>query len=218
MEAEERGVATARARLADRRSEHVSRLVAHEVRNALAGIGGALEVVRKRLTPEQALERDACLAMQQRLRRLDELMDDLIGPAAPGEPRRERVALADVARTSAAVIGAERGRRTGWIEVRAQDELAVTGDREQLELLLHSMLSAALAALGAENGPLVLTVVRRGTQAVIEATAPRPGAGPNPWSRARLPLALARRLISQHEPASLQPVGEDRLRLQLPLV
>lgn len=217
MDGEERGVATARARLADRRSEHVSRLVAHEVRNALAGIGGALEVVRKRLTPEQALERDACLAMQQRLRRLDELMDDLIGPTAPGEPRRERVVLAEVARTSAAVLGAERGRPADWIEVRAQDELAVMGDREQLELLLHTMLCAEQAAVGADNGPLVLTVVRRGTQAVLEATAPRPGTGPNPWSRARLPLALGRRLLAQYEPSSLQPVGDDRVRLQLPL-
>ncbi len=214
---EDSQLATARARLADYRSHHLTRLVAHEVRNALAGIGGALEVVRKRLAPEQGVERKACEAMQERLRGVDVLMEDLVAIAGSRDERRSRVRLADLARTAAAVVAGEHGRDGAWLQTRGQEEVTVDGDADLLRLLLHSFVSAAVVAVGTERGPFEVTVVRRGTDAVVEVAAPTAGPLPDPWDRARIPLALARRLLGGHGAGELKAVGPTRLRLQLPL-
>ncbi len=93
--------ATVEAEVRLQRAEHLARLgslsaaVAHELRNPLAGISGALQVLTHGLDPG-----DKRLSIMERVigqvRRLDLLVTDLLAYARPRPPRMARVELEEV--------------------------------------------------------------------------------------------------------------------------
>ena len=71
-------------------------VVAHEVRNPLAGLRASLQVIERRCEPR---DRSAIAAMIRRIDGLNEKVEDLLLYARPKAPRRQTVDLASVCAT-----------------------------------------------------------------------------------------------------------------------
>jgi PAS domain S-box-containing protein len=126
-------------------------IVAHEVRNPLAGLRGSLQILATRLPPEMR-ERQIVGAMVDRIDALNERVHDILLFAGSGKAKIQPVTLAFVvadvmASATAAVAGAS-------IEATG-DSMIVQADPELLrELLLNLVLNACQASAG--TGPIVV--------------------------------------------------------------
>jgi PAS domain S-box-containing protein len=119
-------------------------VVAHEVRNPLAGVRGSLEVLRSRLT-RMATEREVIQAMIDRLDALNAKVDDILRFAQPRSPVLRVVEIspiiADVATSARAAVG-----ETCPPIVFSPPSLAVRADPELLRAsLLNLVLNACQA-------------------------------------------------------------------------
>jgi signal transduction histidine kinase/CheY-like chemotaxis protein len=151
-------------RQADRRKDEFLAMLAHELRNPLAPMRNALEIIRLR-GPERRLAVRASWDMVERqVEHLSRLVDDLLDVARITRGKinleKEPVALAEVVRraveTSRPLIEGRRHR----LEVRLPDEpLHVIGDLTRLAQVLLNLLNNA-AKYTEEGGQITLTVER----------------------------------------------------------
>lgn len=122
-------------------------VVAHEVKNPLAGVKGAVQVLLARRAPgdpEIAVMKD----IVRRIDALNELISDLLLFARPRPPRMGRVSMPELLRDA---IGLMRRDPTGTqVEVTLTGpEIAITGDGELVKaLFVNLMLNAAQAMRG----------------------------------------------------------------------
>ena len=132
-------------------------IVAHEVRNPLAGLRGSLQILATRLPPEMR-ERQIVGAMVDRIDALNERVHDILLFAGSGKAKIQPVTLASVladviASATAAVAGAP-------VELSG-DPVVVQADPELLrELFLNLVLNACQASVG--TGPIVVTTTAAG--------------------------------------------------------
>jgi PAS domain S-box-containing protein len=142
-------------------------VVAHEVRNPLAGLRATLQVIGGRV-PETR-DRTAIAAMIQRIDGLNDKVEDLLLYARPRPPRLQPVDVKALIREVAntAQIGAGR---TGAIPVSG-DDVKVTADPEMLRAaLLNLTMNACQAApsndvevrVAAKDGTCQVAVCDRG--------------------------------------------------------
>jgi PAS domain S-box-containing protein len=117
---------------------HLAAVVAHEVRNPLAGVKGSLQVLRARvaMTPGDVKVIDAMIA---RLNTLNNKVDDILRFARPRSPILEAVVLkAAILDASASVEAAAAGTCPG---IRTPDTpTIVRADREMLHAVLLNVL------------------------------------------------------------------------------
>ena len=83
-------------------------LIAHEVKNPLAGIRGAVQVIGGRLPPES---RDAAVAKEivARIDGLNDLVKDLLLFARPPQPRPQLVDVASLVTSTASLLADDPG-------------------------------------------------------------------------------------------------------------
>jgi PAS domain S-box-containing protein len=128
-------------------------IVAHEVRNPLAGLRGSLQILATRLPPEMR-ERQIVGTMVERIDALNERVHDILLFAGSGKAKIQPVTLAPVlgdviASATAAVTDSPPVEASG-------DPAVVLADPELLrELLLNLLLNACQASVG--TGPIVLS-------------------------------------------------------------
>ena len=119
-------------------------MVAHEVRNPLAGIRGGLQVLLQRATPNSSDQ----AVMSEMIRRLDALNDrvtDLLRYARPRAARLTRVELRSVIEATADLLRRDPAMKNVQIEVAGAPVWA-RGDAEWLrEVFLNLLLNAAQA-------------------------------------------------------------------------
>jgi len=77
--------------------------VAHEIRNPLAGIGGALNVLSQELPPDDESQ-ELMEEMQNQVRRMDQLVADLLAYARPGRIDPEWIQVHAILRQAASSI------------------------------------------------------------------------------------------------------------------
>ena len=122
-------------------------VVAHEVRNPLAGLRASLQVIDRRCEPR---DRSAIAAMIQRIDGLNDKVEDLLLYARPKPPRTQPVEVTALARDVAATAQASTRRADASIAVSG-DDVTATADPDMLRAaLLNLMLNACQAADGAE--------------------------------------------------------------------
>jgi two-component system sensor histidine kinase HydH len=138
------GVRRHRALEAEWRSEaalaHVGRMagvMAHELRNPLAGVRSALQILGRRVagTASAAIV-DQMIA---RLDRLSDIVESLLRYAQPVEPRRAPVRVADLVEDACALATRDSGF-AGIEFTRECDETIVVVDPAQIALVLASLL------------------------------------------------------------------------------
>ena len=119
-------------------------VVAHEVRNPLAGLRASLQVIDRRV--QEPRDRSAIAAMIQRIDGLNDKVEDLLQYARPKAPRRQRVdvmsLLGDVALSAQSSTG-----RASSISLSGED-VAATADPDMLRAALLNVLLNACQAAG----------------------------------------------------------------------
>jgi len=123
-------------------------VVAHEVRNPLAGLRASLQVLDGRLA--QPGNRDVIAAMIQRIDDLNEKVEDLLLYARPKAPRMQAVDVAALARDVAISARVATGNTGASIAVRGEATAYADAD-----MLRAALLNLAMNACQAGTGDAV---------------------------------------------------------------
>jgi PAS domain S-box-containing protein len=109
-------------------------VIAHEVKNPLAGVRGAIQVIGSRLPKDS---RDAAVVKEivTRIDALNELMKDLLLFARPPQPHPMPVDLASLIRTTADLLSADPALRGVAVQVHGEAPV-VEVDAELLKIVI----------------------------------------------------------------------------------
>jgi PAS domain S-box-containing protein len=182
-------------------------VVAHEVRNPLAGIRGAIQMIGRRLgigAPERGVINEAVA----RIDTLNGIVEDLLVFARPSKPSIMPIPVAEVIANTIALF--KQDPRTTSVAVRIDPtELIVNADAEHLKIVLLNLVMNSAAAMQGE-GEIAITARRLGKCSEIRVADDGPGIPPEiqehlfePFfttgSRGTgLGLVTARRLMEAH--------------------
>jgi PAS domain S-box-containing protein len=205
---------------ADRRKDEFLATLAHELRNPLAPIRNALEMMRIDGSP--LTQADARGIIERQLAQLVHLVDDLldVGRISQGkvELRRERVDLVDAVQaaieTSRPLIAASRHELT--VRLPAPGELVVEADLTRLTQVIANLMNNA-AKYTPEHGRITVSAERAGpAEALIQVSDSGVGIPPDMLPRVfnlfaqidrsldrsqgglGIGLALVRKLVEMH--------------------
>jgi signal transduction histidine kinase len=210
------------------RMGEMAAVVAHEVRNPLAGIKGVLQVVGQRLPAESGDRR----ALQQATLRLDSLQaltEELLLFARPRAPELAPLALLSLARETAELLRSDAGLAGLSVELRG-DAGELRGDPQQLRTVVLNLLRNAAEA-GGPRGRVVVDVRDRGEDVELRVEDAGPGVPeahrekvfePFFTTRARgtgLGLAIVRGVVEAHGgevAVGSAPGGGASFRVRLP--
>ena len=113
-------------------------VVAHEVRNPLAGIRGAMQVLGRRV-PDGSTEQGVIGEVIKRIDTLNDIVNDLLQFARPHQPIFRTFAVSSLVGDTIS-LNKEDPRFAGVdIDVRI-DDTTIVGDLEQLKLVLLNLL------------------------------------------------------------------------------
>jgi PAS domain S-box-containing protein len=146
-------------------------VVAHEVRNPLAGLRGVLQILSQRLEPQRS-EHPIALEMIKRLDGLNARVNDLLLYAKPRAPRLEAVPLQPLIKSTIALLNRDPALTATASEVRG-DQLSCLG---YVELLREALLNLLLNAAQAMGGHGTIRVAVKGNDRVtVDVTDTGPG-------------------------------------------
>jgi signal transduction histidine kinase len=183
--------------------------LAHEIKNPLAGLSGALELLAEDLSrsPRQA---EVVAEMQHQVHRLTHTMESLLDFA---RPPKARLRAADVNETLDKVLFLVRQQRvSAAVEVRAEMDRKVPrvlADPSQLEQVFLNICLNACQAMGAK-GTLTVRAFQDEDRVTVEVADSGPGIPPEVRPRIFQPffttktegnglgLAISARIVAEH--------------------
>jgi signal transduction histidine kinase len=203
-------------------------VIAHEVKNPLAGIRGAMQVIGGRL-PSDSRESSVLNDIVKRIDALDLLINDLLLFARPPQPRRATVDLVRILTMTADLMCQDPSLENVQVSV-AGSAPPVLADAELLKILFQNLLvNSAQAMQGqgridvaigtadstcqvaiSDTGPGIPTEIRGNIFTAFFTTKSR-GTG--------LGLATARRIVEAHHgeiEVECPPGGGTRVIVRLP--
>jgi PAS domain S-box-containing protein len=134
-------------------AEHLATLgelsagLAHEIKNPLAGIKGAIDVIRDSLPPTDK-HRDILGDVLHEVSRIDKIVRDLLNYAKPRPPSHSSIDLPGLVQRIVAIARAAPQNRSYSLEVRQLAPIpGFTGDETQLQQVLLNLLLNAQNAL-----------------------------------------------------------------------
>jgi PAS domain S-box-containing protein len=149
-------------------------VVAHEVRNPLAGIRGALQIITGRLGAGSR-EQDIAKESIARIDALNEIVQDLLVFARPRQPVLAHVSLVDVVRDTATELGRDPARVNVAVRINvgAGEDAMIAADVELLKMALLNLLINGAQAMR-DEGEIHVTVrrVHDGCELRIRDTGP----------------------------------------------
>ena len=185
----------------------MSAVVAHEVKNPLAGISGALQVVAARLPADS---RDSAIldSIQERIDALNRMVQDLLVFARPRDPVLAPSALRAVVHEAVAAMKHDPALSAVAVRIRGGDA-TLSVDREQIHIVFLNLLLNAAQAM---DRPAAIDVRITAGDGRCEVAVADRGRGVPPALRDRmfepffstksrgagLGLSTARRLIEAH--------------------
>ncbi len=215
---------TALARLGEMAS-----VVAHEVKNPLAGIGGALQIITGRL-PEHSAERSIIADILERIRALNATMEDLLHYARPKQPSLVPMPLSSVVDAVAKHLAADPRFEALQIDIEIGD-VSVLGDRNLLHgVFLNLIVNAAQAMEG--RGAVAVTCRRSSRGVRIVVADQGPGIAESVREKAFEPfvttkhrgtglgLAIVKRVVDAHNgevSIACPPSGGTVVTIELPV-
>lgn len=145
------------------RAEHLAEIgqlaasLAHEIKNPLAGISGAIQIMRETMSIDDP-HRPILLEVLGQISRLDAVVKDLLFYARPTPPRKERASIDDIVIRVLHLLREEPAMQRLHIEQNNNQGQAIAYvDSLQIEqLLLNLLLNAAHAS--ADEGVIELTL------------------------------------------------------------
>ena len=147
-------------------------VVAHEVRNPLAGIKGAVQVLMSRRDADDA-EIPVMRDIVARIDALSELINDLMVFARPRPPRLTVVEIHSILADAITIV--RRDPAAHGVEIVVEgDDVSVTADGEMVRAtVLNLLLNAAQAMAG--NGRIVVSTSRTDGAALVQVRDDGPG-------------------------------------------
>jgi two-component system nitrogen regulation sensor histidine kinase GlnL len=151
-----------------RRNENLARLgtlvagLAHEVRNPLAGIKGAAQLLQGRLGDHPDLC-DYTAVITREVDRLSSLVENLLNLGAPPKPRFQRLNVHRVVRDVVKLIEEELTRREIRLRCDFDPSLPeIQGDPEQLNQVFLNLVKNSIEAMSSDGkvaaAPMTLTI------------------------------------------------------------
>jgi signal transduction histidine kinase len=210
-------------------------VVAHEVKNPLAAIRGALQVIGGRMAGD-GRDKAVMAEVVARVDSLNDIVQDLLVFARPREPELNPVPLADLLEATAALIRRDPAQAGLSIQIAGENPV-VPADAEQLRTVFFNLLINAAQAQGAA-GAIRVSIAADDLSASVVIADEGPGIPDeirekifDPFFTTKhrstgLGLPTARRVVERHGgtleidcPAgrrttvtvTLQPVGSRRL-------
>lgn len=226
---------------ADPGRERFLAVLSHELRNPLASIASAAELLSLPGLPPAALQK-AVQVVQRQVRAMKVMIDELVDPSrqAPGPVSlaRKPVAVAAVVQAALDTVGPLVQAAGHTLDLRLPGaSLLVDGDPQRLAQVVASLVGNAsrftpeggCISVGAEavDGEAVLTVRDTGiglepAQLARLFEPPPAGSQPPPTGGLGLGLVVARRIVEQHGgwivAESAGPGQGTQLRVGLPLL
>jgi PAS domain S-box-containing protein len=185
-------------------------VIAHEVKNPLAGIGGALQMIERQFSTNADV-RLVIAQIQERLRAVNEMVQDLMLFANPAPPRFAPIDAGEVIARATALFGQHPRHGQTCVDVRSADarDVMLRGDVEQLALALgHVLINAAQAMNG--GGRITLDLETRPATCAFVVADDGPGIPPEMRENLSRPfrttktrglgvgVAIARRIVEEH--------------------
>lgn len=113
--------------------------LAHEIKNPLAGISGAIQVIRDKMSPEDP-NRSIIGEIVSQIHRLDAAVRDLLLYARPTMPRKMEMSLSDAVRRVLMVLAEEPALQHVIVESSYHENSFIWADGSQVEQLLLNLL------------------------------------------------------------------------------
>ncbi len=179
---EARTAETETQRLRMERAEHLAAVgemaagLAHEIRNPVAGVKAAVEVLAGQMSPDDA-RRQILRESASELDRVDRVIKDLLHYARPRPPQFAGVDLNDVVRGAWNLTAARAGAEGVDGEcVLADGPLAVQADAGMIrQVVVNLLLNAMQAVAGAQPRTIRLATTVRPAEAVVSVSDSGPG-------------------------------------------
>ena len=142
--------------------------VAHEVKNPLASIKGAADILTDDETsPEEREEFKGIL--RREVRRIDDRVSEFLEFARPRETRRERMDIADTVRQTARQVDSQAAQDGVSIHADANTRVLVDGDSEKLhQMTLNLLLNAVQASRSGDTVRVAVTAHNGDAQILVE--------------------------------------------------
>jgi signal transduction histidine kinase len=204
--------------------------LAHEIKNPLAGMKGALEIVRTRVAPDTP-ETEFIMIAERELQRLETLVGDFLAFARPRPPQLAALDLRTLCGQVCELLAPEGARRQIDVRLTVEAiETSVMADRAQLEQVLLNVVLNAIQA-GPGRSEVVLRVTS--TPVAVSLIVDNAGPGVPPEVAARmfdpffttkergtgLGLAISQRIVLAHGGTidlAVPPDGGTRVIVSLP--
>jgi len=190
--------------------------VAHEIRNPLAGIAGAIEIISKDF-PKDHPDREVLEDLRQEVRRIEKVLNDLLAYARPKPPQFGRTDLKETVARTLQLARQQTGTKKVDFSIQIPATLpAFRMDAEQLHQVLLNLVLNGIQAIDGEGKVTIAAVVNTSEQVnrpdLVEISVSDTGEGIPPdllekifrpfYTTKRggtgLGLSLCRRIISQH--------------------
>jgi len=190
--------------------------VAHEIRNPLAGIAGAIEIITKDF-PKDHPDREVMEDLRQEVRRIEKVLNDMLAYAKPKPPQFGRTDLKDTFARTLQLARQQLGLKNVEFSTQVPPDLpAFRMDSEQIHQVLLNLVLNGVQAIEREGKITMAAKVDGaggpGQADLVEISVSDTGAGIPPESLERifrpfyttkrggtgLGLSLCRRIIRQH--------------------
>ena len=199
--------------------EHADRLattgemaasMAHEIKNPLAGVMGALQVFRGEL-PEENARKEILSEMMVQLERMNHAVNDLLTYARPTPPVLCETDLREIIKRTKTLLSQQAAPGEITITTNMQDEpLIVHADPKQIQQVLWNIMLNGIQAMG-NRGELVIAASNKAPAVTIRVTDTGCGIPPEqlenvfkPFYTTRhkgtgLGMTIVRRIVEQHK-------------------
>ena len=149
--------------------------LAHEIKNPLAGLSGALELLAEDLAGTGS-KAEVVAEMQHQVQRLTRTMEGLLGFARPPRAHMRRMELAPVIETVLFLVGQQRNQAPVAIQCEPDPTLPpLHGDPGQIEQVLLNICLNAVQAMSAAGGTLTVKSFVRDAFVVVQVRDTGPG-------------------------------------------
>jgi two-component system sensor kinase FixL len=193
---------TALARLGE-----MAAVVAHEVKNPLAGIRGAVQIIGGRL-PAESTERVVVGEIVSRIDALSDLMKDLLIFARPPKPQPQLVDVVELVRATVAMLKQDPAAREVLVEVDGSASPTMA-DANLMQIVFHNLLVNGAQAMQGQ-GVIHVSIRQDGASCLIAFADTGPGIPPDVREQVFAPffttksrgsglgLPTSRRLVEAH--------------------
>jgi PAS domain S-box-containing protein len=149
-------------------------VVAHELKNPLAGLRGALEILGRRMAGEPA-DRQIIIEMVARIDALNQMVQDLLVFARPTPPRFVTVSAGQIVRATRELLSTDPDMRGMSVELTGVDrDTMIQADPELMKAVLLNLIINAAQAMG-HAGRIVVSIAETDQRCQITVADQGPG-------------------------------------------